>query len=388
MDNLYFNEEHEMFRSSLKDFLNKEVIPNVDEWEENGKINKSIWTKLGDMGYLGIAYPEEFGGLDLDIFYTIILLEELQKVNSGGFAAAVWAHIYLAMTHLNHEASQEIKEDYLRKSILGEKIGALCITEPFGGSDVASMRTTAVLKNDSYIINGSKTFITNGVYADYLIVAAKTSPEKGSKGVSLFLVDNDLAGITSSKLNKLGWRASDTAEIAFDNVTVSRDNLLGEEGQGFTYIMQHFALERLIMGVNAHARAEHAIDYTLQYMKEREAFGKKISEFQTLRHTMSEAYADVQLCKEFNYATAKKLKLGFYVVKEASISKLKSTKIADDVIYKCLQMLGGYGYIEDYPLARMLRDSRLGPIGGGTSEILKEIISKMLIDNKSYKPKN
>ncbi len=279
MDNLYFNEEHEMFRSSLRDFLNKEVVPYVDKWEEEGKIEKSIWTKLGDMGYLGLSYPEEFGGLDLDIFYTIILLEELQKVNSGGFAAAVWAHVYLAMTHLNFEASQEIKEDYLVKSILGEKVGALCITEPFGGSDVASMRTTAVLKGDNYVLNGSKTFITNGVYADYLIVAAKTSPEKGNKGVSLFLVDNDSEGITSSKLNKLGWKASDTAEIAFDNVIVSQSNLLGEEGQGFTYIMQHFALERLIMGVNAHARAEYAIDYTLQYMKDREAFGKKSVSF-------------------------------------------------------------------------------------------------------------
>ena len=218
------------------------------------------------------------------------------------------------------------------------------------------------------------------------MVAAKTNPELGNKGMSMFVVDRDSTGITATKLDKLGWRASDTAEIAFDNVKIPASNLLGEENQGFSYILQHFAIERLVMGVNAHARAEFALEYTLNYMSERTAFGKQLDKFQALRHKYVDLYADMEICKAYNYAVAARLDKGEYVVKEASISKLKSTKMADTVIYECMQFLGGYGYMEDYPLARMLRDSRLGPIGGGTSEILKEILSKMIIDKKEYKP--
>ena len=338
------------------------------------------------MGYFGLATPETYGGLDLDLFYTVIFLEELQKVNSGGFAAAMWAHAYLAMTHLNKEGNHEQKEKYLSPSVTGEKIGCLCITEPFGGSDVGGMRTTAIRKDGNYIINGSKTFITNGVYSDYLIVAAKTSPELGNKGISIFVMDRDTPGISATKLDKLGWRASDTGEIAFDNVTIPVANLMGEENKGFPYIMQHFALERLIMGVNAHARSEFALEYTIQYMKDRMAFGKSISKFQALRHRVAQIASEIEVCKTFNYVTAKRLNDGEYVVKEATMSKLISTKVADEVMTECLQFLGGYGYMEDYPLARLLRDSRLGPIGGGTSEILREIIAKMVIDNVAYKP--
>ena len=383
---LYFTEEHEFFRKSFQDFLKKEVVPHIDTWEQTGTIDRFIWEKFGEMGYFGLATPEAYGGMDLDIFYTIIFIEELQKINSGGFAAAIWAHEYLAMTHLNKEANEAQKQKYLVPSVTGEKIGCLCITEPFGGSDVGGMRTTAVKKGDTYVINGSKTFITNGVYSDYLIVAAKTSPELGNKGISIFVIDRDLPGISATKLDKLGWRASDTAEIAFDNVVIPAENLMGEENLGFPYIMQHFALERLIMGVNAHARSEWALEYTIGYMKERTAFGKPISKFQALRHKVADLASEVEMAKTFNYVTAKRLDDGEYVVKEATMSKLLSTKIADQVAYDCLQLLGGYGYMEEYPLARNLRDSRLGPIGGGTSEILREIISKMVIDGVNYKP--
>lgn len=386
MENLYFTEEHYFFRKSLREFLQKEVVPHIEKWEKTGTIERFIWEKFGEMGYFGIYQPEEYGGLDLNLFYTVIFLEELQRVNSGGFAAAMWAHAYLAMTHLKKEGNNEQKEKYLRPSITGEKIGCLCITEPFGGSDVAGMRTTAVKEGDNYIINGSKTFITNGIYSDYLIVAAKTNPEKGNKGISIFVMDRDTPGISSTKLDKLGWRASDTAEIAFDNVKIPLENLMGEEDMGFPYIMQHFSLERLVMGVNAHARSEFALDYTVQYMKDRYAFGKSISQFQALRHRIAELYSEVEVCKTFNYVTAKRLNEGEYVTKEATMSKLISTKIADEVMTECLQFLGGYGYMEDYPLARLLRDSRLGPIGGGTSEILREIIAKMVIEGKEYKP--
>lgn len=386
MNDIYFNEEHKLFRDSLRDFLQKEVVPHVDDWEQTGVIDSSIWKKFGDMGYLGLRYPEAYGGLELDFFYTVILLEELQRVNSGGFAAAIWAHIYLAMTHLNTEGDERIKNEFLTPSIMGDKIGCLCITEPFGGSDVAGMRTTAVRADDHYVINGSKTFITNGFYSDYLVVSAKTQPELGNKGISIFLIERDTPGVTATKLDKLGWRASDTAEIAFDNVKIPLENLMGEENKGFSYLMQHLDLERLVMAINAHARAEFALEYTMNYMKERTAFGKSLDSFQALRHTMVELASEMEMCKNYNYMVANQLNEGIYSVKEATISKYMSTKMADKVIDGCLQMLGGYGYMEEYPLARMLRDSRLGRIGGGTSEILKEILAKIMVDKKSFAP--
>ena len=386
MHSLYFTEEHQLFRASFRDFLQKEVVPHIEKWEKTGTIERFIWKKFGEMGFFGLNYPEAYGGMQLDLFYTVIFLEELQKIKSSGFAAAMWAHAYLAMTHLNAEGDERIKQEYLVSSINGDKIGALCVTEPFGGSDVAGMRTTATKSGDKYIINGSKTFITNGVYADYYVVAAKTKPELGNKGISIFLLDASTPGISATKLDKLGWRASDTAEIAFDNVEIPAENLMGEANNGFPYIMQHFAFERLIMAINAHARAEYAIEYTIEYMEQREAFGKKISQFQALRHTLVDHATEVEHCKIFNYAAIARLDKGEYVVKEATMAKLKSTKVADDAIYSCLQMLGGYGYMEEYPLARLFRDSRLGPIGGGTSEIMREILSKMIIDKQNYKP--
>lgn len=383
---MHFTEEHQVFRESFKNFLHKEVVPHIEKWEKTGDIDRFIWKKFGDMGYFGLSYPEEYGGLNLDIFYMVIFLEELQKINSGGFAAAIWAHVYLAMTHLNKEGDDRIKSKYLTPSISGDKIGCLCVTEPFGGSDVAGMKTSAIKEGGFYTINGSKTFITNGVHSDYLIVAAKSDLSAKHDGMSIFIVDRETPGITATKLDKLGWKASDTGEIAFDNVKVPVENLIGEEGKGFPYIMQHFALERLIMGINAHARAEYALDYAIKYTSERKAFGKTLDSFQALRHTIAEMASRVEMCKEFNYSIARSLYDGGYVVKEASMSKLLSTKMADEVIYDALQLLGGYGYMEEYPMARLLRDSRLGPIGGGTSEILKEIIAKIIIDGKEYKP--
>jgi len=386
MNYTYFTEEHEMFREGLRDFLQKEVVPHLDKWEKTGKIERFIWEKFGAMGYFGIAYPETYGGMNLDLFYTVIFLEEMQRINSGGFAAAMWAHAYLAMQHLNAEGDNRIKQEYLRPSIEGKKIGCLCISEPFAGSDVAGMKTTAVKDGNEWVLNGSKTFITNGVYSDYLVVSAKTDPEAKGRGISMFLVDRDTPGLSASKLDKLGWRASDTGEIAFDNVRIPAENLMGQENKGFAYLMQHLALERLIMAVNAHARAEYAVEYTTQYMSERMAFGKTLDRFQVLRHRIAHMASDVEIHKSFNYMITDQMVHGEYPVKEASMAKMKATKMADEVIYDCLQCLGGYGYMEEYPLARMLRDSRLGPIGGGTSEILAEVIAKIIIDKKDYKP--
>ena len=382
----YFTEEHDLFREGFRAFLQKEVKPHIEDWEKEGKIDRGIWEKFGEMGYFGLAYPEEYGGLGLDIFYTVIFLEELQRINSGGFAAAMWAHAYLAMQHLNAEGDDRIKREYLAPSIEGRKIGCLCITEPFAGSDVAGMKTTAVKKGSEYILNGSKTFITNGVYSDYLVVSAKTNLEAGSKGISIFVVDRDTPGVSANKLDKLGWRASDTGEIAFDEVRLPEENLMGEENRGFAYLMQHLALERLIMAINAIARSKYALEYSLQYMSERKAFGKNLDKFQVWRHRVADMASDIEINRQFNYYVCQQLQEKAYVVKEASMAKLKSTEVADKIIYQCLQSLGGYGYMEEYPMARLFRDSRLGPIGGGTSEILSEIIAKIVIDKKSYKP--
>lgn len=382
----FFTDEHQLFRQGFRDFLEKEIVPHIDQWERQGRVDRSAWEKFGEMGYFGIPYPEEYGGLALDIFYTVIFLEELQRVNSGGFAAAMWAHTYLAMQHLSAEGDERIKRHYLTPSIEGKKIGCLCITEPFAGSDVAGMRTTAVRDGDEFVLNGSKTFITNGVYSDYLVVSAKTDTSLGSKGISIFLVDRETPGLSANKLDKLGWRASDTGEIAFDDVRIPVANLMGEENRGFAYLMQHLALERLIMAVNAIARAEYALEQSLQYMSERKAFGRKIDQFQVWRHRVAHMASELEVNKQFNYVTCQRLDDKEYVVKEASMAKLMSTEVADKVIYQCLQSLGGYGYMEEYPMARLFRDSRIGPIGGGTSEILSEIIAKIVIDKKAYKP--
>lgn len=380
----YFTEEHIQFRQSLRDFLNKEVVPFVDEWEEVGNPAREIWKKFGEMGYFGLRFSEKYGGLNLDFFYDVILLEEMAKVNSAGTSAAIGAHSYLSLAHLNNEGSEEQKQKYLVPGIAGEKFGCLAVSEPFGGSDVASMRTTAVKEGNDWVINGSKTFITNGVLSDYLIISAKTEPELKSAGISMFVVDRDTVGLSATKLDKLGWRASDTAELSFDDMRVPADALLGEENQGFYYIMQQFALERLIMAIGGVAGSEYALEYGLDYMREREAFGRPLSKFQELRHRVAQLSAEIEMQKQFVYNVCHRYQNGEYVVKEAAMAKLLATQLSDKVSFDVIQFLGGYGYMEDYKAARMWRDSRLGQIGGGTSEIMKEIISKMVIDDVKY----
>ena len=381
----YFTEDHEHFRQSLRAFLEKEVIPFVDEWEEAGEMPRSIWKKFGDMGYFGIPYAEKYGGLDLDFFYTVVFFEEMSKVDSAGVGAAIGTHMYLSMSHINNEGSDEQKMEYLSAGIAGDKFGCLAITEPFGGSDVASLRTKAELKGDEYVINGSKTFISNGVLSDFLVVAAKTNTEIGAAGISIFLLDRDMPGISATKLKKLGWHASDTGEIAFDNVMVPASVLLGEEGSGFYYIMQQFALERLGMAVGAVAVSQYTLDYALKYMSERTAFGRSINRFQELRHRVAQLASEIEMQRQFVYSICKRYQDKEYVVKEAAMAKLLCTELSDKVATECLQFLGGYGFMEEYPMARNFRDSRLGPIGGGTSEIMREIIAKMVIDDVQYK---
>lgn len=372
--------DHQLLRDALRDFLKKEAMPHINRWEQAGEIDREIWQKLGSMGFLGLCVPEQFGGAGQDIQSMMVLAEELTLTRSGGFAAAVLAHVGLAMVYIERFASQDIKQRYLPQSCTGAWVGCLAVTEPSTGSDVASISTKAVRNGDHYIISGAKTFITNGVYSDYLVVAAKTTPDAGSSGISLFVVDRATEGVSARKLDKLGWRASDTGEISLDDVVVPAANLVGDENMGFYYIMQNFALERLLIAVAAIAACQDALDCTLQYMSERKAFGRSIDKFQVLRHRIAQLSSEVERSRIFNQAVLQAYLRGDYPVKECAMAKLLSTELSDKVMYECLQCFGGYGFMEDYPLARMFRDSRLGTIGGGTSEIMRDLIAKLIVD--------
>jgi alkylation response protein AidB-like acyl-CoA dehydrogenase/putative sterol carrier protein len=384
LNQYYFTEEHRLFRKTLRDFLDREVIPFVDQWEEDGQLPKNIFQKFGAMGFFGITQEEKYGGSNLDFWYDVIYIEEISKCDSGGFGASISAHPYLSMSHLKYEGSDFIKQKYLTKAIAGEWRGCLAITEPHAGSDVASIRTTAVREHDRYLLNGSKCFITNGYTADYMVVACKTNPAAGAAGISMLVVDADAPGIQKTNLKKLGWKASDTAEIAFDQVSVPVQNLLGEENKGFYYIMQRFELERLTLALGAIASSEFALEYTQRYMNERKAFGRTLNKFQVLRHRLAQLHAELTSVKTYTYLICRMYNEKHYCVKEASMAKLLATELSDKIMYECLQMFGGYGYMEEYKMARLFRDSRLGPIGGGSSEIMREIISKMVIDAVSY----
>lgn len=380
----YFNEEHESFRQTIRQFLQAEAIPNIDQWEADGKIPREFWKKFGEMGYFGLCYPEEYGGSNLDFFYNVVMCEEISKVFSGGFTITAAVQAFMSTPYIMKHGSDYLKENYLKPAIAGEKIGCIGITEPGAGSDAANIQTRAKKEGDYYIVNGSKTFITNGIYGQFVILVCKTNPEAGAAGVSLLVLDLDAEGVSKNKLKKLGWHASDTAELHFDNVKVPVKNLLGEEGKGFYYLMGGLQLERLSAGIMGYASCESIVEYSLKYMNERSAFGRTINKFQVLRHRVAQLAAEIECIKIFTLQTCKMHEQGKYVVKECSMVKLIATELADKVMYQCLQFFGGYGYMEEYKVARAFRDSRIGTIGGGSSEIMREIIAKMVIDDIGY----
>jgi len=385
MTNYYFTEEHEMFRESLRTFLQKEVVPHIDTWEEQQRIPRDVWTKMGEMGFLGLSYPEKYGGMNLDFFYDVIFAAETAKVFSGGFSITQTVVQYMSAPYILKHGSTFLKEKYLPKLISGELISSIAISEPGAGSDAANIQTTAIREGDHYLVNGSKTFITNGVYGDLIVAVVKTDPSAGTGGVSLLVIDRQAEGVSATKLKKLGWHASDTAELAFDNVKVPVENLIGSEGQGFYYLMGGLQLERLIGAVMGYAACESAMDYTLQYMSERKAFGRPINKFQVLRHRMAQLATEIEACKQFVLYCCRLNNDGEYAVKESSMAKLLSTELNEKVATQCLQNFGGYGFMEEYKMARMYRDCRVGTIGGGTSEIMREIIAKMIVDDVDYK---
>ena len=380
----YFTEEHEMFRKSIQDFLKAEAVPHIDQWELDGKIPREFWKKFGEMGYFGLSFPEQYGGSNLDFFYTVVMLEEVSKVFSGGFAITAAVQVCMSSPYILHHGSEYLKETFFKAAIAGEKIGSIGITEPGAGSDVANIQTRAIKEGDYYVVNGSKTFITNGVYGHFVILVCKTNTSAGAAGVSLLVVDLNSEGISKTKLKKLGWHASDTAELHFDNVKVPTKNLLGEEGKGFYYLMGGLQLERLAGSIMGYSACEGMIQYGLEYMSQRHAFGRPINKFQVLRHKVAQLAAETEAIKFYVLQTCRMHNEGKYAVKESSISKLLASELADKCAYQILQVFGGYGYMEDFKIARAFRDSRIGTNGGGTSEIMREILAKMIIDDTNY----
>ena len=339
---------------------------------------------MGDMGFMGLNYPEVYGGLELDFYYSLILCEELSYCFSGGFTISALVIQFMSAPYLLKYGSEDLKVRYLKPVIAGDMISAVAITEPGAGSDVKQIKTTAVRDGDFYIVNGSKTFITNGYYGDFFITAVKTAPDQGTKGISLLIIDRNASGVSSNKINKLGWHASDTAELGFNNVRVPISHLVGIAGEGFRYLMDGLQLERLTAAVHSLATAESAFQYTLDYIAQREAFGKKIQEFQTIRHRIAQMAANIATTKAFVYHCCDLQDQNEYAVQECSIAKLQASELAVNVVNQCLQLFGGYGFTEDYKIARLYRDVRVGTIIGGTSEIMLEIIAKMTIDHVTY----
>ncbi|HZP34872.1 MAG TPA: acyl-CoA dehydrogenase family protein [Methylomirabilota bacterium] len=381
-----FDEHHEMFRQAVRAFVQKEVEPHVEEWEEAGQIPKSIWPRMGALGFLGVEYDEKYGGAGADVLTTAVLCEEMARSRCASLAMAVGVHTDMASPHLYWTGSEALKERYLPAICRGEALTAIAVTEPGGGSDVAAIRTRAVRDGDHYVLNGSKMFITNGVMADLYFVAARiqdgTSRTDGAKrhrGISMFLVERGTPGFSvSRKLDKMGNRASDTAELAFQDMRVPAENLLGQEGGGFYEVMRVFQRERLVAGLHAVAGCERALEDTIAYVQQRQAFDGPLSAKQVIRHRIADLATLIEAGRWLTYAALLKFRDREDAVKEISMVKLFTAETAQKVAYECVQLHGGYGYMREYPIERFFRDIRLMTIGGGTSEIMKEIIAKQM----------
>ena len=379
MTHAIFTEEHELFRKSVRAFVEKECWPTVDRWEEAGLVPREIYRRMGELGFLGLRYPEEYGGAGADIFMTVAFCEELARCRSGGFAMGTMVHTDMASPHIARQGTPEQKERYLRPIIAGEKICAIAVTEPGGGSDVAGMRTTAERKTDRYILNGSKMFITNAVIADIFVVAAKTDAGLGHRGISMFIVEKGTPGFhVSRKLDKLGMRASDTGELVFEDCPVPAENLLGEEHQGFYETMRNFQDERLVIAIWCYAAAQQALEDTIAYARQRPMFGRQLAEFQITRHKIADLATLTEAARALCYETARRYADGADCVKEVSMCKAFCADVANRVATDCLQMHGGYGYMKEFSIERFFRDARLYPIGGGSTETMREIIAKRM----------
>jgi alkylation response protein AidB-like acyl-CoA dehydrogenase len=371
-----FTEEHDQLRESIHSFVVKELAPHAEEWEET-TFPSSVFPRMGELGFLGLSYPEEYGGQGGDYYCNLVLAEEMTHANCGGLAMGVAVHTDMATPPIFLFGTEEQKQDYLVPSIKGEKISCLGISEPDAGSDVAGVKTRAVRDGGEWVISGSKTFITNGHRADYIVLVAKTDPDAGYDGFSLFLVDMDLPGvIREKKLEKLGMHASDTALLAFQDVRVPAEALLGQEGKGFYHIMWELQGERLIGAAGCVAGAQKLFDRTLQYATERNAFGRPIGRFQAIRHKFADMATKIEAGRQMVYTTAWRFHNGEYPVREISMAKLYAARMACEVADECLQIHGGAGYMKEYGIERAWRDLRLNRIGAGTDEIMLDVIGR------------
>ncbi|HBN8290825.1 acyl-CoA dehydrogenase family protein [Pseudomonas aeruginosa] len=374
----YFDESHQLIRDSVRRFVEREVLPYIDEWEEAEEFPRELYLKAGAAGILGIGYPEAYGGsCEGDLFAKVAASEELMRCGSGGLVAGLGS-LDIGLPPVVKWARPEVRERVVPAVLRGEKIMALAVTEPSGGSDVASLKTRAVRDGDHYRVSGSKTFITSGVRADYYTVAVRTGGE-GFAGISLLLVEKGTAGFSvGRKLKKMGWWASDTAELFFDDCRVPAENLIGVENAGFACIMANFQSERLALAVMANMTAQLALEESLRWAREREAFGKPIGKFQVLRHRLAEMATQLEVSREFTYRQAAKMAAGKSVIKEISMAKNFATDVADRLTYDAVQVLGGMGYMRESLVERLYRDNRILSIGGGSREIMNEIIGKQM----------
>ena len=372
-----FKPEHETFRDSVRRFMETEVAPHDDQWQEQGYVDRSAWKKAGDNGFLCCSMPEAFGGADADKLYSIILIEEQARINNSSLGFGL--HSEIVAPYLNNYGTEVLKQKYLPKMASGDMIGAIAMTEPGTGSDLQSVKTNAVRKGDKYILNGAKTFITNGWNADLVIVVAKTDPSKGAKGTSLIVVDTTMKGFSKGKrLKKLGLKGQDTAELFFDNVEVPAENLLGQEGNGFIYLMQELPWERMQIAIAAVSKCEAAIQWTIDYVKNRKAFGKPVAGFQNTRFKLAELATETQVMRVFVDRCIELLLEKKLDTATASMAKMWSTDVEGKIIDECLQLHGGYGFMWEYPIARAYADARVQRIYGGTNEIMKEVISRSI----------
>ncbi|HEY7121070.1 MAG TPA: acyl-CoA dehydrogenase family protein [Solirubrobacterales bacterium] len=377
-----FTDEHEELRESMRSWVLKELTPHRFEWEENGWPDEIV-KRAGELGFIGLCFPEEYGGQGGDYFYSLVRSECMSYSGCGGLNMGMAVHTDMATPPIHLLGTEDLKQRYLVPSIKGEKISSLGITEPGAGSDVAGIRTTARRDGDEYVINGSKIFITNGARADFIVLVTKTDPDKGHDGITLFVVDlkdddgNPVPGFSvSRKLEKMGMHASDTAELAFEDVRVPAENLLGEEGKGFYHISWELQGERLVGAIGCVSGAERVFERTLEYAKEREAFGRPIGRFQAIRHKFAEMSTQIEAAKQFVYSTAWRFANGEYPVREISQAKLFASRLICDVADECIQIHGGYGYMKEYEVERAYRDARLNRIGAGTDEIMLEVIGR------------
>ncbi|MEQ9675477.1 MAG: acyl-CoA dehydrogenase family protein [Roseovarius indicus] len=377
---LFLTEEHEMLRDQLRRFVAEKVQPHADQWELDGAVPRDVLREMGALGFLGIRYPEEYGGSAMDTRATAVLAEELGRSTYAGFAITVLVHTDMASVHLFNAGSDAQKAAHMPGIVSGDTITAVGVTEPDAGSDVKGIRTTARRDGDDFILNGAKMFITNGVHANLYCVAAKTDAQgPASQSVTMFLVEKDTPGFTVSRaLDKHGWRSSDTAELAFDNCRIPSENILGEEGRGFYAIMKNFQNERIVLGAMAMGEAQAALDLTLDYVKTRKAFGAPLWDKQAIRQRLSMLAARVAAARQFVYATAARDANGEEVTREVSMIKALCGELVNEVMYDCLQFHGGFGYMREATIERMTRDARVQAIGGGATEVMLEEVAKRL----------